>query len=163
MKTCVFAGTFDPVTKGHINIIEKAKSVYDKVFVVVAVNAAKTPLFPLSLRLEVLNDIFANDKKVSVCFWDGYIVDFMKENGITDYVRGVRNEKDNEYEHLAEAFNKNRYPALNTIYLAPDSEFIEVSSTAVREKLLNGEDLSAVIDERIENKLKNFIKTQEIR
>lgn len=162
MKTCVFAGSFDPVTKGHQNIVEKAKKLYDNVLVIVGVNPDKSPLFPLELRLEMLNDIYRNDDMVKVFFWDSdsVAINFMKEHGITDYVRGIRNGRDLEYEKLGEVSKKKIYPDLNTVYITPDKDFINISSSLLKEKLAKGEDISFFVDARIIKKIENFfIKT----
>ena len=148
MKTCLFAGTFDPFTIGHLQIVNKALETFDKVVVAIGENDEKKPYFSLEERLKIISAIFENQKRVTVTFFKGYLVDFMAKNGLIYNVRGIRNGKDFEYESRMEEFNSKRYPSLITLYYPVDSKVQEVSSTLVRSVMEKGGDLSSLIPEK---------------
>ena len=135
---CVFAGTFDPVTKGHLDIIKKAENEFFKVHVAVMVNKDKTPMFPLATRLELLNTLFAGDPQVTVVYSDGLVVDYLKKVGTDYYVRGVRNAEDLEYEKKNEELSRAIYPDIKTIYYKADKSLIKCSSSAFKEAYFSG-------------------------
>lgn len=141
MKSCVFAGTFDPITKGHFNLINGLLKIYDEVFVVVGSNELKTPFFTEEERLEAVKSSF---KKTGIKVFaysklkEDY-ANFLITNGITDYVRGIRNDKDLEFEKKMEKINFKLYPFVKTVYVNAEKEFADLSSTLVREKIQNGQ------------------------
>lgn len=132
MKTCVFAGTFDPITTGHEYVIKKCLTVFDKVVIAVGVNKAKNPLFSQAERVALIKSVFEDESRVEVCEFDGMLVDFMKEKGITVNVRGIRNEDDYKYETTMSRYNLDMYPELLTMYIPTPVELEYVSSSAVR-------------------------------
>lgn len=138
MKNAVFAGTFDPVTKGHEEVIKKASLTFDSVTVAILINPSKTALFKVEDRLEMLREVCKSYKNVEVEFYDGMLVDFMKKKGAIYNVRGVRNSTDFEYENKMHHFNSSLYNDLITMYFPCSESLIEVSSTKVRKDILNG-------------------------
>ena len=150
MKKCVFAGSFDPFTEGHRKIVEKALCVYDKVIVVVGVNPEKEPFFSEKERLSFIRRCFAGDKRVEAVFNKGLTVDYLKRKNITDYVRGIRNDTDIEYEKTAEKLNRSMYPELKYVYIKCDEKDENVSSSLVKERLLKGESVSDLLPEQTE-------------
>ena len=103
-KICAVTGSFDPVTLGHVSLVEKALKNYQKVFVLMLINPDKKYFFTVEQRLRMLNETFDSFDRVEVAFYNGYTADFCKEHGITVLVRGVRNEIDQKYEEdLAKA------------------------------------------------------------
>ena len=148
MKTCLFAGTFDPFTIGHLHVVKKALETFDKVVIAIGENADKNPFFSLEERLSIINAIFEGDKRVVTTYFSGYLVDFMADKGLVYNVRGIRNGKDFEYESRMEEFNVKRYPSLITIYYPVDSKVQTVSSTKVRSIIEKGGDLSEVMPEK---------------
>lgn len=155
---CVFAGSFDPVTKGHTDVIGKCAMMFEKVYVVLAVNAQKNCLFDKETRLKMLELALKKYSGVEVLYYDGFIVDLMKEKGVSYYVRGIRNDKDMEYENAAFDFNSRRYPELQTVYVSCGKEYRKISSTLVREKLKNGEDASDYLPYEILPLIKDNVK-----
>jgi len=147
--TCVFAGTFDPVTKGHIDIIRKAKKLYKKVEVVVAVNAEKEPLFSENERVELIRKAVRDIDGVTVKTHTGLMMDFMRDNGYTAYIRGVRGNEDTDYENLMERNNKAMYPELENVVIKADEEYEKISSTAVKKAFIDGEDVGYMLPESI--------------
>jgi len=146
---CVFAGTFDPITKGHINIVERAKNEFNKVYLTIMVNPDKTPYFSLDSRLKFLNAIYKTDDNVIVDFHEGYAVDYLKKVGTKYYIRGIRNETDKAYEEMNEKLSKQMYPELTTVYYKADKEFIKYSSTIVRSCLDNKENYHKFLPKQI--------------
>lgn len=140
MANCVFAGTFDPVTTGHKSIIEKCCLEYDKVFVVVGENPNKLCLFTREQRVKLLEKCFENNPKVKVLTYhdlkDDY-TQFLKNQGVTDYVRGIRNDKDLKFEKQYEEKNQEIYPFITTKYIECDDVYKSVSSTMVKEQIKN--------------------------
>ena len=150
MKSCLFAGTFDPVTVGHEDVIKRCLALYDKVYVVVGVNPSKSPLFSLETRLEFLKKSFGSEKKVEIAFFDGLMVDFIKSHKIDEYVRGIRNLKDLEYEKENEKKSCELYPELKVKYLDADKNFKTVSSEYIRERLKRNLSVSGLVPSAIE-------------
>ena len=151
MKNAVFAGTFDPVTKGHESVIEKASKLFDTLTVAVCINPDKKTLFTVDTRLEMLKSVCAKYKNVVVTYHEGWLVDLMKSVGAIYNVRGVRNATDYEYENGMHYYNEKMYPEIVTLYIPCSEELKEVSSTAVKKDIAsgryNGEYLSkSVID-----------------
>lgn len=145
MKTCVFAGTFDPFTVGHLDVVEKCKKIFDKVIVAIGVNDEKKPYFSTDERARVLEKIFEGDDKVEIERFNGLLVDFMKKKGLSVYIRGVRNADDYKYETLTNCYNEDFYPELVTLYIPTPKKYEHVSSTSVREVMRIGADWTKYI------------------
>lgn len=145
MKTCVFAGTFDPITTGHMDIIERSLKLFDCVHVVIMDNPNKQPMFTLEERLNFIKEATAGLQGVQVCYHGGLMIDYMKSEGITTVVRGVRNSTDFDYERLQEDINKHLYPELEVVYLGSNPEFMHISSSFVRELMRYKKDFSLYI------------------
>ncbi len=159
MKTCVFAGTFDPITTGHEFVIKKCLTVFDKVVVAVGDNKAKSPLFSESERISLIEKTFENEPRVEVKRFDGMLVDFMKENGITVNVRGIRNQDDYKYETTMSRYNLDMYPELLTVYIPTPVELEYISSSAVRNIIALKGDCSKYLPKPIiETVAKKFTK-----
>lgn len=135
MKKCVFAGTFDPVTKGHEKVIEKASALFDEVLVALCINAEKKATFSVDDRLEMLNCVCEKYGNVKVVYHEGMLVDLMKKEGIIYTVRGVRNATDYEYEHRMHEFNHSLYPEIVTLYIPCEASLKSVSSSEVKKDL----------------------------
>ncbi len=154
-KTCVFAGTFDPITIGHTYVIEKCLECFDKVIVAVGVNSDKSPLFSLEERVEMIKKAFDGDRRVDVLAFDGMLVDFMKEQGVTINVRGVRNNDDYKYEANMACFNLDMYPEITTIFIHTPLSLAHVSSSAVRSIMGYGADISKYVPNSVVEAYKN--------
>jgi pantetheine-phosphate adenylyltransferase len=132
MKTCVFAGTFDPLTNGHVYVIEKCLESFGKVVIAVGENHDKTPTFTLSERIDMIKQTFLDNPNVEVKEFNGMLVEFMKKENIKINVRGIRNEKDYLYETQMSRYNLDMYPELTTIFIPTPAELEHISSTGVR-------------------------------
>lgn len=160
MKTCVFAGTFDPITVGHEKLIEKCLTLYDNVIIVVGENKAKTTLFSSSQRAEIVRKVYENNDRITVLEYAKIEKNFTKyllSLDVTDYVRGIRDEKDRAYEENQIEVNKKLYPFINTVFITADEEFKNLSSTIVRKKLINGEETSNFMSPNAYKKAKELL------
>ena len=144
--TCVFAGTFDPITNGHVFVVEKC---FDKVVIAVGVNSDKSPLFSLEQRLDMIKQAFKDIKQVEVKAFDGMLVDFMKSEGITINVRGVRNNDDYKYEANMASFNLDMYPEITSIFIPTPQSLAHVSSSAVRSIISYGAEIDKYVPESV--------------
>ncbi len=163
MESCVFAGTFDPVTKGHENVINKCIKKYRKVFVVVGINDKKQSFFSEEERLFFLKELYKEQKKVEVLAYsklkDNY-AEFLKENQVSVYVRGIRNEKDLEYENSQIEKNKKLYPFIKTEYIKV-KKLNEISSSFVKELILTGKDFSEFVPKKCLEIILNAVNSRK--
>ena len=157
MKTCVFAGTFDPITKGHAFVVEKCLETFDKVVVAIGVNTDKKPMFSLEDRKKMISLAFNGEQRVEVLSFSGMLTDFMKENGIKANVRGIRDIDDYKYETTMERYNRDMYPEMTTIYIPTPKELVHVSSSAMRNIL----DLNGDASEYLPSGVWEFIKQKQ--
>lgn len=132
-KTAIFAGSFDPFTKGHQNIVDRAlQSVASKVIIAIGVNHEKKYIFPLEERLQAIQELYKDNPRVRVESYEGLTTDFAKEQHADFLLRGVRSVKDFEYERDIADINK-RLTGIETILLFTDSQYSSISSSIVRE------------------------------
>ena len=137
-KIAVFAGSFDPFTLGHLDIVRRAAELFDELYVLLAVNASKKYMFSESARIEMISKAVAGVPNVKVESFDGLTVEFMKRIGAKFLVRGIRGSADVEYEQSVAWNNKVLYPECETVFLSSAPEHLMVSSTVVRELLKVG-------------------------
>lgn len=163
MKTCVFAGSFDPITTGHYQTVEKCLKLFDKVVIAVGVNPDKKPYFTLDERVEIIKKAFEGENNVEVKAFSGLLVDFMKENGYTVYVRGIRNGEDYAFESNMALYNADMYKELITLFIPSEIKTSYVSSTAVRTVVeLNG-DYAQYIPEKAREFVKLLIDKKQAK
>ena len=128
-----YSGTFDPVTLGHNDIIHRASRMFPRLIVAVGSNVAKNPRFSLEERVDLIRQATADLSNVEVKGFSGLVVDFARENGVNVLVRGVRTVGDVDYEKQMAVMNRDLYPTLDTVMLAPSPEYAHLSSSLVRE------------------------------
>ena len=128
-----YSGTFDPVTFGHTDIIRRAAAMFPKLLVAVSHNPGKNPRFTIAERVDLCRLSISDLKNVKVKPFDGLIVDFARDNGVTVLVRGVRSVGDFDYERQMAVMNRDLYPKLDTVMLVPAPEYGHLSSSLVRE------------------------------
>lgn len=163
-ENCVFAGTFDPITNGHKDIIEKCLKDYNKVFIIIGENPTKKATFPLEARKTFIAKTFADESRAEVVCYADKKEDYKKfliDNEITSYVRGIRNEKDLQFEKQYEEKNKELYPSVKTVYISADEKYKNCSSTYIKEKLEKGEDITDLIPKEIKDDLIKNIKNNK--
>ena len=166
MKGCVFAGSFDPITKGHESIINRCVEKYGRVLVVVGQNSAKKCLFSEDERVCFIKAAFQDNPAVEVIKYSDYGADyprFVKESGYTVYVRGIRNEADMRFEQQMEKENKILYPFFETVYMLASGDDAIISSTAVRQMIEMGEDVSPYLPKKAIYAVNNAIKAIKTR
>ncbi|OLC97436.1 MAG: pantetheine-phosphate adenylyltransferase [Gemmatimonadetes bacterium 13_1_40CM_3_70_6] len=143
-RTGVYPGSFDPLTKGHEDLIHRSLGFLDKLVVAVAVNVGKQPLFSLDERVALIRET-VQDPKVDVQSFDGLLVDFARKIGATVIVRGLRAVSDFEYEFQMALMNRHLAPKLETIFLVPAFDLTYLSSSLVREVARFGGDVSGLV------------------
>ena len=158
MKVCVFAGTFDPYTKGHAFVTEKCLEMFDKVVIAVGVNVDKSPMFTLPQRLEMIKAVYSNDQRVQVERFDGMLVDFMRDRNIKFSVRGIRDENDYKYETTMERYNRDMYPQMTTVYIPTPKELVHVSSSAMRNIINLNHGVSDYVPTQVEEYIRKLKK-----
>ncbi|GHV77287.1 phosphopantetheine adenylyltransferase [Spirochaetia bacterium] len=154
MVKAAFPGSFDPLTFGHLNIIERAAALFDELVVVLAENRQKKTLFPLEERMVMVSQLVLPWKNVSVTSSGLLMVEFMQERGISVLVRGVRGLEDFSYEYDLSLWNKTLAPELETIFLAPDPRYTLLRSSAIKELASFHRDLSSLVPPLVEEALR---------
>jgi pantetheine-phosphate adenylyltransferase len=150
----VYPGSYDPLTNGHIDIIERGLKIFDKIVVAVLKNPAKTYLFSLEERCQILKDVFKNNDKIETVHFEGLLVDFVKERGITTIVRGLRAISDFEIEFQMALMNRKIEPRIETIFFVPSEAYSFLSSKLVKEIYLLGGEVPSMLPAIVERKLK---------
>lgn len=141
----VFAGSFDPVTNGHIQLIRRAQAIFGAVIVLIMPNGKKQTLFSVQERKQLLEESFKNDPQIKVDTADGLLADYMKQHGLKLLVRGIRNATDWEYENTSLAYNRLFNPDLETVFLPAEPGTAHISSSAVKEAFGYGADVRAFV------------------
>lgn len=159
MKTAIFAGTFDPPTYGHLNIIERAKNIFDELHVVVALNKGKNCLFTSDERLSMLQHLTGQWDNVKVSIWDKLIVDYAKEHKAKILVRGVRNIGDFSYEFDLALMNRGLAADIETVFIPTDPKYFILSSSSIKELALFGGDISTMVPPLVAEKLAEKINS----
>jgi pantetheine-phosphate adenylyltransferase len=157
-RIAVYPGSFDPVTKGHADLIRRSHAFSDRVVVAVAVNVAKQPLFTLEERVALIRET-VRLPSVEVRSFDGLLVDFAKAVGASMLIRGLRAVSDFEYEFQMALMNRTLAPALETVFLVPAFDLTYLSSSLVREVARFGGDVSALVDPLVQQALKAKFKS----
>jgi len=132
-RVAVYPGSFDPPTNGHIDIIRRARKVFDRVIVAVATNTNKNPLFTKAERVDLIRECFRDEPTVEVECFEGLLVDYMRRRGMTVVIRGLRAVSDFDYEFQMATMNRKLFPGFDMFYLMSGDEFFYVSSQIVRE------------------------------
>jgi pantetheine-phosphate adenylyltransferase len=149
LKKVVYSGTFDPITRGHINIIERALEFFDSLTIAVAESKEKKPMFSLEERVELSKISLSHLENVEVRPFSGLLVDFLKENNTKFVIRGLRNGVDFEYERDMHYANKSIFENIETIYLNSKLDDSFVSSSVVRTILRYGGDVSHLVSKKV--------------
>lgn len=155
MKLAVYPGSFDPVTRGHIDILEKTSRLFDKIIIAVVHNVHKKALFTLEERVEMIKESTAHLTNVEVDAFSGLLIDYLREKRACAIIRGLRTVSDFEYEATMAFMNKNLLPDVDTIFVMSRPEYIFISSSGVKEAALLGGDVSNMVPEAVEKKLKD--------
>ncbi len=153
-RICLFPGTFDPVTLGHVDIITRALPLFDKIIVGIGINAFKAPMFSDEQRMEWFNKIFSDEPKIEALSYEGLTVEFCKKIGAKFILRGIRFVSDFEYEKTIADANRTLDKNIETIFLAGEPKYTSVASTIVRDILKNRGDASPFLPQAVIESLK---------
>ncbi len=144
-RVAIYAGTFDPMTRGHEDLLRRSVSLFDHVIVAIAASRAKQPFFSLEDRVEMAKEVLASYPNAEVCSFDGLLLDFLHEKGAKVILRGLRAASDFEYEFQMAGMNRNLYPEVETLFLTPSEQYMFISATMVREIAIFGGDVSKFV------------------
>ena len=153
LKKTIYAGTFDPIHNGHIDVIERASNMFDEVIVVLAVNSKKSHLFSEDERLEMTKDALSHLSNVKVMFFSGLIADLAKENSAVALIRGLRTVTDFEYE-LQIALMNRKLSNITTIFMMPHEKYSYLTSSIIRELSRYNQDVSEFVTPKVSKMLK---------
>ena len=154
MIKAVYPGTFDPLTRGHEDLVRRASRLFESLVVGVADSRAKRTFFTLAERVAMAREVLGDDKRVEVVGFDGLLIDFVRRQGARVVLRGLRAVSDFEYEFQLAGMNRSLHPDLETIFLTPSEQHMFISATLVREIAQLGGDVSKFVDPRVEARLK---------
>ena len=154
-RTAIYPGTFDPVTAGHILIIERSLQIFDHIVVGVLKNISKAPLFSLKERQEMIRQSFPDEPRIQVDAFEGLLVEYAQKKGATAIIRGLRGVADFEYELQMCNMNRRLAPDIVTLYLMADERHTYVSSSLIKEVARLGGDVSGLVPEHVEARLKS--------
>lgn len=153
MTKAIYPGTFDPITNGHIDVIERASSIFDEVIVIIAINSKKETLFTQEERLEMAGKSLAYLPNVSVELHQGLTVDAAKKHGATVMIRGIRAVSDFEYEFQISLMNRKLEPEINTVFLMPHEKYTYLNSSIIRELAKYNQDISEFVPDVVIKRL----------
>lgn len=160
MTIAVYPGTFDPLTRGHEDLVRRSSELFDRLIVAVADSRAKKPFFTLDERLKIANEVLANYKNVEVVAFTGLLKDLVKEHQAKVIIRGLRAISDFEYEFQMAGMNRYLMPDVETLFMTPSDQYQFISGTIVREIATLGGNVSKFVFPSVEKWLKNKISGQ---
>ena len=145
----IYPGTFDPITHGHTDLIQRASRLFDRVIVAVAAKPGKSPLFNLDERLALAKTVLAGQDNVEVCGFEGLLVEFARQKGAKAILRGLRAVSDFDYEFQLAGMNRKLASDIETLFLTPAEQYANISSSLVREIAALGGDVSPFVHKKI--------------
>src|ERR671922_241359 len=158
MIKAVYPGTFDPLTRGHEDLVRRASTLFDTVILAIADSKAKRPYFTVDERIAMAREVLADMKNVQVIGFSGLLTDFVRKQGARVVLRGLRAVSDFEYEFQLAGMNRNLYPEMETIFLTPSEQHMFISATLVREIASLGGDVSEFVHPLVARRLKQKAK-----
>lgn len=154
MASAVYPGTFDPLTRGHEDLVRRAVRLFDEVIVAVAESSAKRPLFTIEERVEIAREAFTDLSQVRITGFSGLLMNFIAAQGQRVILRGLRAVSDFEYEFQMAGMNRKMSPDVETVFLTPGENYMFVSATMVREIALMGGDVAPFVNPQVAQRLK---------
>jgi pantetheine-phosphate adenylyltransferase len=155
MKSAVYPGSFDPLTNGHIDIIERGTHLFDKIIVAILVNIDKSPLFTTQERVEIVRDVFKGRPNVEVDTFDGLLVDYLTRRKADVIVRGLRALSDFEAEFQMALMNRRLGPNIETVFMMPAEQYTYISSRLIKEVFSLGGQVRGLVPEIVESRLRD--------
>ena len=157
MKRAIYPGSFDPVTNGHLDVVERARKLFDEVIVAVAHNDEKQPLFSLAERLDLLEHTVGKIDNVRVAQFDGLLVEFALEQKAIAVIRGLRAVSDFEFEFQMALMNRRLRPAIETVFMMPAEQYTYISSRLIKEVFTLGGRVHGLVPELVEQRLREKV------
>ena len=149
-RIALFPGSFDPITLGHLDIIERALPLFDEIQIAVGKNSEKKYLFSLEQRVDWIEKTFSHQPKVTVITYEGLTVDFAQKQGVNFLLRGLRNPADFEFEKAIAQANREMVPQLETVFLLTSARYAYISSSIVRDVYIHGGDFKRFVPESVQ-------------
>ncbi|OYD17616.1 pantetheine-phosphate adenylyltransferase [candidate division WOR-3 bacterium JGI_Cruoil_03_44_89] len=163
ISVCIYPGTFDPITNGHIDIIKRARYLFPKVRVLVARDANKNTLFSFTERVHIVKTVSSRMDGVECEGFDGLLIDYLKKNHINIVVRGLRAVSDFDYEFQLTLMNRKLYPSVEFVFVMPGEEYFFLSSSLIKEIASLGGDVGEFVPKIVEEEIKKKLQTHETR
>ena len=160
-KRAIYPGSFDPITNGHLDILDRTLHLFSEVVIVVAGAGHKDPLFTPEERVELIREVVKGRKNVKVDRWPGLIMDYAREHNISAVIRGLRAASDFEYEFMMASMNKQLNPDVETLFMMTGQNLYFVSSSMIKELFRYGGDISQYVPELVAKRLKERFKEEE--
>lgn len=158
MNKAIYPGTFDPITRGHEDLVLRAASLFDRVILAIADSPSKRPFFSLNERVQMAKDALAGHANIEIVGFSGLLMDFLRGQGARVILRGLRAVSDFEYEFQMAGMNRKLYPDVETIFLTPGEQYMFISATMVREIAALGGDVSHFVNPVILSRLRRLQK-----
>jgi pantetheine-phosphate adenylyltransferase len=149
IRRAIYPGSFDPITNGHLDIIERSLSVFHELIILIATNVRKNPLLEIDERIKLVKQVTKKYKNVYVDTWDGLIMDYAKKNKVHAVIRGLRASSDFEYEFMMATMNKNINSEVETFFLMTGQNLFFISSTMIKELYRYGGDISSYVPKQV--------------
>ena len=154
MKVAIYPGSFDPITYGHLDLIDRALVLFDKLYVAIAVNPVKEPLFPAEERVSMVKQLTKNKKGAVVISFPGLLADLTRKLKAVAIIRGLRAVSDFEHEFQMALMNRKLYHGAESVFLMPSARYVFLSSNLIKDVARFGGDVSAFVPKIVEKKLK---------
>lgn len=152
-KKAVYAGSFDPITNGHLDIVKRALTIFDEVVLLIAVSPTKKSFLDKDIKKELMEEVFKDEDRVSIDTWDGLLVDYAKEKNITAIIRGLRPTGDFEFEFQMASMNRKLTPEIETVFLMTGENLYYISSSLVKEVFNHGGEIENFVPKAIYDEL----------
>ena len=160
MKIAIYAGSFDPITKGHLDILKTAADMFDKVIIAVAKNSEKKGFLPVDVRIQLIKDSVKDIANVEVDFFEGLTINYAHKKGASILIRGLRAVSDFEYEMQLSQANSALADDIKTVFLTTKPKYNFISSSTIREIFLNGGDVSKFVPDAVGEYFKKELKNE---
>ncbi|MGH9221939.1 MAG: pantetheine-phosphate adenylyltransferase [Vicinamibacterales bacterium] len=160
-RVAIYPGSFDPLTNGHVDIIERGSRIFDAIIVAILANVEKTPLFSENERIAIIRDVFKGHQNVQVEAFSGLLVEYAQHKNATVLVRGLRAVSDFEYEFQMALMNRHLAPGLETVFMMPDEKYTYISSRLIKEVFTLGGEITGLVPPVVEAKLLARQKTKK--
>ena len=152
-RTAIYPGTFDPITRGHEDLVRRGASLFDKLILAIAESPSKKPRFSLVERVDMAREVLSDVKNVEIVGFNTLLMDFVHQQGAKVVVRGLRAVSDFEYEFQMAGMNRSVYPEVETVFLTPGEQYMFISATMVREIAILGGDVGKFVQPSVRERL----------